>query len=244
MDLLPSFDELTDAAFSLQMVQELLPKAQEDAQYWKWVIVALHNSLQGFMVLALKRSSSLNIMQDGKDETTLTCPHCRRQTTRKSKRSWSTRAQWFEHYTNPEVTPVPKKPPQLIKFLELYRRIQRKRFMSQFGHSRVFQPTQSQNESVEILNNEFRNEFIHFFPITSLMTAKDFLPVVSDCLNIIGFLAFESNNIFWYCKDLEPKAREMITDIREQVALIEAAFEKRFGRFITENSDTESDGSR
>lgn len=47
-------DTLHDAVFSLRMTAECLDKVAEDSRYWKWVIIALHNSLQGFMVNALR----------------------------------------------------------------------------------------------------------------------------------------------------------------------------------------------
>ena len=59
MDFYASFDEQRDAVFSLQLVSELLEKTEANPQYWKWVIIALHSSLQGFMVLALKGSDGL-----------------------------------------------------------------------------------------------------------------------------------------------------------------------------------------
>jgi hypothetical protein len=80
MDFFPNFDEQRDAVFSLKIMSELLKKTEENPQYWKWVMIALHSSLQGFMVLVLKGSDNLAIMEDGKG------------------RWWGTRKAWFEYF--------------------------------------------------------------------------------------------------------------------------------------------------
>ncbi len=57
-------DELKEAIFSLEMVAEQVLKIHIDTYRWKWVIIALHNAVQGFMVLSLKGSHGLNILKN------------------------------------------------------------------------------------------------------------------------------------------------------------------------------------
>lgn len=45
-------DEALEAVLSLEMVRDQLLKVEQNLHYWKWVIIALHNALQGYMVLA------------------------------------------------------------------------------------------------------------------------------------------------------------------------------------------------
>jgi hypothetical protein len=63
-DLWLSTDESVEAVLSLEMVSETLPKVLDNIHYWKWVLIALHNALQGYIVLALKGSGGLNILKE------------------------------------------------------------------------------------------------------------------------------------------------------------------------------------
>lgn len=57
-------DETLEAVSSLEMVANTLKNVENDWYQWKWAILALHNSLQGFMVLALRGSNGLNCLRD------------------------------------------------------------------------------------------------------------------------------------------------------------------------------------
>ena len=57
-------DELKEAIKGLEMVERLLPDLLKDPYIWNWVIIALHVSLQGFMVAALKGSSGLAVLRE------------------------------------------------------------------------------------------------------------------------------------------------------------------------------------
>jgi hypothetical protein len=46
-------DEFEDALLSVELVARLLPETEQEPLLWKWVILAIHNSLQGAMVCAL-----------------------------------------------------------------------------------------------------------------------------------------------------------------------------------------------
>jgi hypothetical protein len=54
-------DEITEAYNAIMMFKEFLKHAQQDV-YYKWAILAIHNALQGFFVLALKGTSNLSII--------------------------------------------------------------------------------------------------------------------------------------------------------------------------------------
>lgn len=59
-------DEYTEAISSLNFFIEILPSTNEDVYRWKWAIIALHNAVQGFMVLSLKGTDSLLILPEKK----------------------------------------------------------------------------------------------------------------------------------------------------------------------------------
>jgi hypothetical protein len=231
MDFYASFDEQRDAVFSLQMVSELLKKTEEDLQYWKWVIIALHSALQGFMVLALKGSDGLGVIQEGNIEGNGINPNCGSQAARKKKKSrsrWGTRREWTLFLWDWDTNPQPK-PPKLMSFLDLYDAIQSPDCMHRFVNTRVFEASESQTESVGILNDQLRNEFIHFLPKTNMIPIINLLLVVSDCIEIISFLAFDSNNILWYPEELESKTGELITRTKEQAQSLEKTINSEHG---------------
>src|SRR5262249_8303391 len=47
------FDEIEDVVVSAELVAHLAPLLDAHPSYWKWVIVAAHNAMQGAMVCAL-----------------------------------------------------------------------------------------------------------------------------------------------------------------------------------------------
>jgi hypothetical protein len=57
-------DETEEALSALEMAANSAKSLTNDLYYWKWVIIALHNSLQGFMVLALRRGNGLLPLKD------------------------------------------------------------------------------------------------------------------------------------------------------------------------------------
>jgi hypothetical protein len=160
------YDEELDAVCSLELLAEHLPRVISVPHHWKWVILALHNSLQAFMVLALRGTNSLNVLAE------------------KSAVDWS------EAY---EAGRAPRKLPKLDEFLGLYPKI-KSDAMDLRGDSRRFVPGTTQDESVWKLN-VFRNDFVHYVPALSLLDMRIWAAMVLDIVPIVEFLAFESNNI-------------------------------------------------
>lgn len=56
-------NEMTESQNAIYMLREFLTQAVQDEYYLKWVIIAAHNALQGLMVLALKGTSSLQVIK-------------------------------------------------------------------------------------------------------------------------------------------------------------------------------------
>lgn len=56
-------DERKEAVNSLEKTYQFLLEVHEDPFNWKWVIIALHNATQAFMVLALMGTASLNVIK-------------------------------------------------------------------------------------------------------------------------------------------------------------------------------------
>jgi len=113
-------DETSEAVLGLEMVSEQLYKIRNNHYHWKWAIIALHNSFQGFMVLALQGSNGLNIVTD----------KCSKE--------------WLLAYEQ-KCCLYPER--KLEPFLGLYKRIKSKR-MLQHTLSKRFEPRGNQNNNV------------------------------------------------------------------------------------------------
>jgi hypothetical protein len=183
-------DEAQDAVFSLEVTADHLAKTANDVRHWKWVIVALHNALQGFMVLALQGSDAFNVMAK----------------TDKSSREW-----WEAVRRGDPKFPSAK----MDYFMGLYKKIQDPRFMRMYVHSKTFSPSEMQTDSVEELNN-LRKRFVHFMPKVWGIEVSGGPQLVEDCMGIIDFLVLTSGNILWHDESLESKANDLIEHIREQ----------------------------
>ena len=198
-------DEALEAVLSLEMVCDQLRKVTDNHYYWKWVIIALHNALQGYMVLALRGTNSINIL-------TKECAQGRMEA----------RMSRFDKF--------PKR--RLDSFLNLYKKIQRGRktyddwkkgngilhrkkgdLMLMYTHSRPFKPKGTQTDSVKRLNY-WRNVFIHFLPQNLSLDMDCFPRMVTDCIDIIAFLAFDCGNILWHDQSLEHKTEILIEQIK------------------------------
>ena len=186
-------DESQEAVLALQLVSEQLAhlEATGNSHYWIWIIVALHNALQGFMVLALRGSNNINVLTED----------CAQE--------------WLAAYERNDG----KYPEQrLDNFLNLYKKIKSKP-MRMYDNSRVFQPSGTQGRSVKKLN-ALRNDFVHFVPNGWAIEISDLTQIVNDCLNIISFLAFDCGNILWHEQVWETKTKDLIEKAKQSVNLV------------------------
>ena len=171
-------DETLEAVSSLEMVATSLQNVQNDWYQWKWAVLALHNSLQGFMVLALRGGNGLNCLRDDIAED------------------------WLRGYRANEKLPKEK----LDRVLNLYKKIKNPKRMRFYVHSKPFKPSGTQGKNVKKLN-QLRNEFVHFLPKGWSLEITG-LPIISlDCLRIIEFLGWECGNILWHNTKIENRAK-------------------------------------
>ena len=188
-------DEVQDALASLELVAETLPRTMSTIHLWKWVVISLHNALQGFMVLALKGPDGL------------------RPLTEKSS------TEWMEAYTKGNV-PYPE--PRLDWFPNLYTKV-KSDTMKIYGHSREFSPSGTQEQSVERLN-ELRRGFVHFTPKLLALDVSVFPRMVADIASVIEFLGFESNNVLWIDESDASKAQALLSIIKSEAIALEDYF--------------------
>jgi len=188
-------DEYEETKTSLEMVCEQLPKVVDELHKWKWVIISLHNAMQGCMVLALRGGDSLDVMNKEDKE------------------------KWLAYRLKSAPFPIVS----LDKFLSLYKKIKKVKFMKRYTQSQRFKPKGTQTDSVKMLNR-LRNQFIHYFPMNLSLEVSGLLAMVQDCIDIIDFLAFECGNILWHDESVETNVRSIIKAIRLHLNTVRAGY--------------------
>ena len=189
-------DEFQEAILSLQLTSEQLSHlvTTGNLHYWTWVIVGLHNALQGFMVLALRGTNNINVLTED----------CAKE--------------WLAAYERGDRRYPEQK---LDNFLNLYKKVTSDR-MRMYVNSQPLKPNGTQGKSVKKLNR-FRNDLIHFVPKGWSIEVSGLPQIVDDCLNIISFLAFECGNVFWYEQELETLTRVLLERAKQKVSRIRQA---------------------
>jgi hypothetical protein len=131
-------DELEEFIGALRFAAELVPSVVDDPVRWKWVIIALHNALQGVCVCALR----------GADPTGISVL---------DRVSGAAMWHWLDVVSRePEHPPPPEE--KLAKTLELYKRVKTKQYLDN-----PLPLDTARDANIRRLNF-LRNEFIHFVP--------------------------------------------------------------------------------
>jgi hypothetical protein len=186
---------LTDAVSSLRFASELLEKAATDPMYWKWEVIAIHNSVQGFMACALSGSDGVAVIKDEHKDRRL-----------------------IQKYLSDELDELP----HMLDFLKLYQRIKDSRYMCQLDGAERFRATNDIDRQMKLLV-KYRNTCIHYFLKLSISWCLGALiRMIRASTDVIEFLCFQSENICWIDQEgLEQKAREALSQIRKRLEFIE-----------------------
>jgi len=175
-------DEFEEAVSALEMVPEAAAAVSNDIYRWKWVILAVHNALQGFMVLALRGGNGLAALRDDVAQA------------------------WLEAYRQGTKYPRDK----LDSFLNLYKKIKSDRMLF-YVTSLKFVPKGSQGRSIKKLN-ALRNNFIHFIPKGWSLEVSGLPEICLDSLAIINFLGWESGNIIFHKTNMASRAKKALDE--------------------------------
>jgi hypothetical protein len=169
-------DEYQEAVSAIEAAADFAERVTEDQYRWKWMLIAVHNAVQGFMVLALRRGNSLLALRD------------------------DVAAQWLKAYR--EHNPLPRE--KLDSFLNLYSKVKTPAAAG-YVHSRPFVPGPSHDRSMKKLN-ELRNKFIHFVPKGWSLELAGLPTICMDCLSVAYFLHTDGGNIIWNTVALRRRA--------------------------------------
>jgi len=187
-------DVCEEAVAAVEMTAEMAKRLPQDKYAWKWVVLSLHDALQGFMVLALSQGNGLLA------------------STEKS------REKWLEAYRKGEKFGDER----LDSFPNLYKKIKSEAMIAYVNSGR-FEPSETQDWAVNKLN-ELRNNFVHFLPRTWMIEISGLPQICLDCLGIIQFLAWESGNILLHKEPLRDRAKRAMTDSRETFTELDSEF--------------------
>ena len=182
-----SFDKYIVGITSLEILLHCLKSVKEKATYWQWIYISLHSAVQAYMVLALTFSHSLWTYKKKDMED------------------------WLEKYNSNE--PLPDC--ELDYFLNLYRKTKSKKFLF-YNDSVKFIPSKTQDWSIKRLNT-LRNDFIHYkYGGLTLFNNPPYV-IVTDCLDYIEFLAFQSNNIDWFEEHYKNETERLLLECRSTI---------------------------
>ena len=161
-------DEEAEAANAMQMAAHFAEELEGDPRLWRWVIIALHNAIQGAMVLSLRHGNGLLALTD----------ECFKQ--------------WMEAHESQTPYPVEK----LDSYLNLYKKVKHTK-IGQIGGNQRFVAKGSEGKNIKRLNS-LRNEFIHFTPKGWSLEIDGLPQICQDASRLVSFLGWETQNIFWY----------------------------------------------
>lgn len=189
-------NESVEVVSDSEMFSEQLRRVTVDPHRWKWTIIALHSGIQGMIVLALRGSNGLNVLQE------------------------EDRKRWLDWYSDGQRDEVRPRDLKLASFLTLYGRIKGAQMLL-YTDSQKFVPKGTQGSSIKKLNR-LRNEFVHFTPKVWALEVGGLPAIVSDCLGIAEYLAWESGNVVFAEQDLRERLKAAYQSARKSLATLGA----------------------
>lgn len=176
------------------MAGQFLSRIEEDKYYWKWMLVALHNSLQGFMACSLSGGDGLAILKDRMAQKWLAAQR--------------------------DGLPLPRG--ELDTFLNLYKKIKSKQMLVN-ADSRQFIPRGRQDWSMRKLNR-LRNHFVHYTPKSWTLEVSDLPKTSRDCIQVINFLVYKSGNIVKLSDIADMEISDEINHLLDRLNKLEAIY--------------------
>ena len=185
-------DEKEEAVRSLEWAELQARTLEADPYLWKWIVISLHNAVQGFMVLALWNGNGLLTLRPRVAE------------------------KWLKAYESGGQFPVEK----LDEFLNLYVKVKDPSNFHTVGAG-PFQPEVTSDQSLTLLN-EVRNTFTHFTPKGWSLQLAGLPRICLDALQLIEFLGWSSKSIAWYRRVHLIRAKRALKRLRRTMQSIEA----------------------
>lgn len=152
-------DEQNDVLASLEMVQLALSHCEDNPNYWKWVVIALHSALQGALVCHLSDTAQLGALSN-------------KSTTN-----------WLDWYNRGRKGTMPKK--RLAGPQELLDRLIDGKARAGRMDAGSVTVSPDQKRDFDLLH-EFRNDFMHFQPTGWVIEISGMPRIVKSQTKIIA----------------------------------------------------------
>ena len=156
-------DEREDVISTLEHAVEIAGTLQTTPLNWKWMIIAIHNALQGALVCTLSGSDGMGALGE-----------------KSMAEIWG----WYHDSSDGSRSRHPKE--WLAPPLELYKRAKRTDFMREFGGAPII-TTEDEDDDVQTLNILRRN-FEHFTPRSWCIETAGLPRIVMSAIRVIGRL--------------------------------------------------------
>lgn len=193
-------DEESEAADALKVAARFAEELVADARMWRWVIIALHNAVQGFMALSLRHGNGLAALTE------------------------ESAAAWLAAYdANANSFPEEK----LDSYLCLYKKIKSTKYGT-IGGNQTFIARGSQGGSIRKLNR-IRNEFIHFTPKGWSLQLAGLPRICLDAFSVVSYLGWETSNIHWHDEQALSAAKNSFEQLTKIFADLERVYASQAG---------------
>jgi hypothetical protein len=164
-------DTLEDAISSLELALVFYDRAESDARYWKWFVVAMHSGVQGCFALALASSHGLLVQKPGVAAKMMAAIDSRSE--------------------------IPE--PHMDNFLRLYSKLQSEGNLRS-SEALPVKRSDMQEAGLKSLD-ELRDEFLHFNTKSWSIEFALIEEAARAGAEVARFLLFESKAIHWYDDD-------------------------------------------
>ncbi len=182
-------NESTEVVADLELVSEHMAHDPADPIHAKWIILALHSALEGFMILALRGRNGLNLLTEA-----------------------SARERIAAYERKDGQFPEPK----IDTFAHLFKKIQSDRMIT-YVLSAPFVPNGAQSKSVAALDR-LHGACTRFLPKDAPVDLSPLSLIIADCCDVISFLAFDCGNVAWSNPEEESKTKALLDQIRQRNA--------------------------
>lgn len=187
-------DEAEEAVAALEAAARFAHDVPTDLFGWRWTVLAIHNALQGFMVIALRDSAGLLVLPD------------------------DLAAEWLAAHEAERDYPEER----LDLFMNLYKKIKRVSIAQQLGAT-PFTPAGTQGRSVKRLNT-LRNQFIHFLPASWSLDVSGLPGVCLDALDVVEYLASSYRDLLWHDDTHPARISDALNEARARLQSLEAQY--------------------
>lgn len=192
------FDEREDLINTLQHAAQISSTLAATPMNWKWMLIAIHNALQGTLVCVLSGSHGTGALS-----------------TKSARAIWD----WYEA---PSEDPRAKHPKEwLAPPLELYARAKQQDYMNEFGGSPISTTSDEDHDVLQL--NRLRRGLAHYTPrLWDIETAG--LPrIVLNTLGVIERLLGHPALSFRLKKEQSARAHDSIGQIRGRLLRLRLA---------------------